>query len=192
MSKRDILERIKCWCDKHWHTWFIATIAWDALVVGFTMAEGDWRMAVILAVITAFLAWYFRFLYRNERGVTESRLVGYRTLADSYESLADIWRNLYEEADKNAKSYRDLMKAERNINMAVNVTQKDATLNEIIRWCDCHHITRVSEHDMFARGYNQAIDNVATHCRNQLGYTGHMPLEVPNQSEGADQCSTNS
>ena len=76
--------------------------------------------------------------------------------------------------------------------MAINVTQKDATLREIIDWCDTHHIIRVSEHDMFARGYNQAIDNVATHCRNQLGYTGHMPLEVPNQSEGADQCSTNS
>ena len=69
--------------------------------------------------------------------------------------------------------------------MAINVTQKDATLREIIDWCDAHHITRVSEHDMFARGYNQAIDNVATHCRNNLGYTGHMPLEVPNQSEQA-------
>ena len=76
--------------------------------------------------------------------------------------------------------------------MAINVTQKDATLNEIIRWCEAHHITRVSERDMFARGYNQAIDNVSTHCRNQLGYTGYMPLEVPNQSEGADQCSMNS
>lgn len=75
--------------------------------------------------------------------------------------------------------------------MAVNVTQKDAILHEIIRWCEAHHVTRVSEQDMFARGYNQAIDNVATHCRNQLGYTGHMPLEVPNQSEGADKCSTN-
>lgn len=58
--------------------------------------------------------------------------------------------------------------------MAINVTQKDATLNEIIRWCEAHHITRVSEHDMFANGYNRAIDNVATHCRNNLGYTGHM------------------
>ena len=69
--------------------------------------------------------------------------------------------------------------------MAINVTQKDATLREIIDWCDAHYIIRVSERDMFARGYNQAIDNVATHCRNQLGYTGHMPLEVPNQSEQA-------
>ena len=71
--------------------------------------------------------------------------------------------------------------------MAINVTQKDATLNEIIQWCEAHHITRVSEHDMFARGYNQAIDNVATHCRNQLGFTGHMPLEFTNQSEDAHE-----
>ena len=76
--------------------------------------------------------------------------------------------------------------------MAVNVTQKDATLNEIIQWCETHHVTRVSHHDMYASGYNQAMENVAAYCRKRLGYSGVMPLEVPNQSEGADQCSTNS
>lgn len=76
--------------------------------------------------------------------------------------------------------------------MAVNVTQKDATLNEIIRWCETHHVTRVSHTDMYASGYNQALKNVAAYCRKRLGYSGVMPLEVPNQSEGADQCSTNS
>ena len=185
MSKRDILERIECWCDKHWHTWFIAAIAWDAWAFGFKMAEGDWRMAVISAVITAFMAWYFRFLYRNERGVTESRLVGCRNLADTWRNLAYTWRNLYEAADKNARSYRNLMKAERNTNMAVNVTQKDATLREIIDWCDQRHVTPVSNNDMYTSGYNQALENVAAHCRKRLGYSGVMPLEVPNQSEQA-------
>ena len=71
--------------------------------------------------------------------------------------------------------------------MAVNVTQKDAILNEIIRWCETHHVTRVSHHDMYANGYNQAMENAAAHCRKHLGYSGVMPLEVPNQSEGADQ-----
>ena len=76
--------------------------------------------------------------------------------------------------------------------MTINVTQKDTTLKEIIRWCETHHVTRVSHNDMYVNGYNQALENVAAHCRKRLGYSGVMPLEVPNQSEGADQCSTNS
>lgn len=76
--------------------------------------------------------------------------------------------------------------------MAVNVTQKDTILREIIDWCDTHHVTPVSNNDMYASGYNQALKNVAAYCRKRLGYSGVMPLEVPNQSEGADQCSTNS
>lgn len=71
--------------------------------------------------------------------------------------------------------------------MAVNVTQKDATLNEIIRWCETHHVTRVSHNDMYASGYNQAMENVAAHCRKRLGYSGVMPLEVPNQSKQAKE-----
>ena len=70
--------------------------------------------------------------------------------------------------------------------MAVNVTQKDTTLNEIIRWCDTHHVTPASRNDMYANGYNQAMENTAAYCRKHLGYSGVMPLEVPNQSEGAD------
>ena len=69
--------------------------------------------------------------------------------------------------------------------MAVNVTQKDATLNEIIRWCETHHVTPVSHNDMYANGYNQALKNVAAYCLKHLGYSGVMPLEVPNQSEQA-------
>lgn len=76
--------------------------------------------------------------------------------------------------------------------MTINVTQKDTTLREIIDWCDQHHVTPVSHHDMYANGYNQALKNVAAYCRERLGYSGVMPLEVPNQSEGANQCSTNS
>lgn len=69
--------------------------------------------------------------------------------------------------------------------MAVNVTQKDTILNEIIRWCETHHVTPVSHNDMYANGYNQAMENTAAHCRKHLGYSGGMPLEVPNQSEQA-------
>lgn len=75
--------------------------------------------------------------------------------------------------------------------MSVNVTQKDAILHEIIDWCDTHHVTPVSHNDMYANGYTDALRNVAAHCRKRLGYSGVMPLEVPNQSEGADKCSTN-
>ena len=71
--------------------------------------------------------------------------------------------------------------------MAVNVTQKDTTLNEIIRWCETHHVTRVSHHDMYASGYNQALKNIASYCTRRLGYSGVMPLEVPNQSEDAHE-----
>ncbi len=76
--------------------------------------------------------------------------------------------------------------------MTINVTQKDTTLREIIDWCDTHHVTPVSNNDMYANGYNQAVKNVAAYCCKRLGYSGVMPLEVPNQSDGADQCSTNS
>lgn len=71
--------------------------------------------------------------------------------------------------------------------MAINVTQKDTTLNEIIRWCETHHVTPVSHHDMYASGYNQALENTAAYCRKRLGYSGVMPLEVPNQSKQAKE-----
>lgn len=74
--------------------------------------------------------------------------------------------------------------------MAVNVTQKDQTLNEIIDFCDDVMSVWCRKEGAHARGYREALADVIAHCRDSLGYTGVMPLEVPNQSEGADQCST--
>ena len=80
--------------------------------------------------------------------------------------------------------------------MAVNVTEKDKTLNEIIDWCE--QLTAeglrlasalLRQHDMDSYGVVQgqirAYENTADHCRSMLGYTGNMPTEVPNQSEDA-------
>lgn len=178
MRKHDILERLECWRDKHWHTLFIVILAGNSWSLGLKMAEGDWLMVVISAVLTVGMAWCLWHFYRIERAVTESQLVAYRDLAKSYGDLDAAWRSF--------------LKAERNINLVANVTQKDATLREIIDWCDTHHVTPVSRNDMSAIVYNQALENTASYCRKHLGYSGVMPLEVPNQSEGADQCSINS
>lgn len=59
--------------------------------------------------------------------------------------------------------------------MAVNVTEKDKTLNEIIDWCE----------QLAAEGQVNAYEKTADHCRSTLGYSGSMPSEVPNQSEDA-------
>lgn len=78
--------------------------------------------------------------------------------------------------------------------MAVNVTEKDKTLNEIIDWCEqlaAEGLRLASallmQHDMNAygavRGQISAYEKTADHCRSMLGYTGPMPSEVPNQSE---------
>ena len=80
--------------------------------------------------------------------------------------------------------------------MAVNVSQKDKTLNEIIDWCE--QLTAeglrlssalLSQHDMAAygvvKGQVDAYEKTADHCRSMLGYSGSMPSEVPNQSEAA-------
>lgn len=78
--------------------------------------------------------------------------------------------------------------------MAVNVTEKDKTLNEIIDWCEqsaAEGLTLASallrQHDMDAysvmRGQVNAYENTIDHCRSMLGYSGSMPTEVPNQSE---------
>lgn len=78
--------------------------------------------------------------------------------------------------------------------MAVNVTEKDKTLNEIIDWCEqlaAEGLRLASallrQHDMAAygvmRGQVNAYEKTADHCRSMLGYTGNMPTEVPNQSE---------
>ena len=77
--------------------------------------------------------------------------------------------------------------------MAVNVTEKDKTLNEIIDYCEderncalergeCAPTMEVQrEDDAMARAFHE----VADHCRSLLGYSGSMPDEVPNQSEDA-------
>lgn len=78
--------------------------------------------------------------------------------------------------------------------MAVNVTEKDKTLNEIIDWCDQLAVeglrlasALLMKHDIAAysvvRGQVNAYEKTADHCRSMLGYTGNMPTEVPNQSE---------
>lgn len=74
--------------------------------------------------------------------------------------------------------------------MAVNVTQKDATLREIIEYCEnrmacCRQFAYPtdSRESVYNAGCHRAYDDVLRHCRERLGYTGHMPLEVPNQSE---------
>lgn len=78
--------------------------------------------------------------------------------------------------------------------MAVNVSQKDQTLNEIIDWCEQLEVeglrlasALLRQHDMAAygvvKGQVSAYEKTADHCRSMLGYTGNMPTEAPNQSE---------
>lgn len=78
--------------------------------------------------------------------------------------------------------------------MAVNVTEKDKTLNEIIDWCEQMEANGLRlasallmQHDMAAYGVMQgqisAYEQTADHCRSMLGYSGSMPSEVQNQSE---------
>ena len=80
--------------------------------------------------------------------------------------------------------------------MAVNVTEKDKTLNEIIDWCEqlaAEGLRLASallrQHDMDAydvvRRQVNAYEKTADHCRSMIGYSGSMPSEVPNQSEDA-------
>lgn len=70
--------------------------------------------------------------------------------------------------------------------MAVNVTEKDKTLNEIIDWCEqlAAESLRLASallmhHDMDAygvvRGQVNAYEKTAGHCRSMLGYTGTCP-----------------
>lgn len=78
--------------------------------------------------------------------------------------------------------------------MAVNVTEKDRTLNEIIDWCEQLEVeglrlasALLRQHDMVAygvvKGQVNAYEKTADHCRSMLGYSGSMPSELPNQSE---------
>ena len=78
--------------------------------------------------------------------------------------------------------------------MAVNVTEKDKTLNKIIYWCEQSAAeglrlasALLRQHDMAAydvvNGQVNAYEKTADHCRSMLGHTGNMPTEAPNQSE---------
>lgn len=84
--------------------------------------------------------------------------------------------------------------------MAVNVTQKDETLKQIIRVCksarldlekDLNPLTTCIELNpeqiSYLVGQDYAYAEVIAACESMLGYTGSMPLEVPNQSEDARQ-----
>ena len=95
--------------------------------------------------------------------------------------------------------------------MATNITQKDATLRELMDWLEgyrknCER-TLVSvlaksdptlhDHDVAVgvgvlKGAVTAVRRVEQQCESMLGYTGtSMPLEVPNQSEDARQETVN-
>lgn len=78
--------------------------------------------------------------------------------------------------------------------MAVNVTEKDKTLNETIDRCEQSAAeglrlasTLLRQHDMAAYGVVKrqanAYEKTADHRRSMPGYTGNMPTEAPNQSE---------
>lgn len=78
--------------------------------------------------------------------------------------------------------------------MAVNVSEKDKTLNEIIDWCEQLEVeglrlasALLMQHDMDAygvvMGQVNAYEKTADHCRSMLGYSGSMPSELPNQNE---------
>lgn len=74
--------------------------------------------------------------------------------------------------------------------MATNVTEKDKTLNELIDWAKTRsHEATLSKFDVrrksFYDGQVNAFHEMEEFCRSKLGYSGHMPSEVPNQSEDA-------
>lgn len=76
--------------------------------------------------------------------------------------------------------------------MATNVTEKDKTLNEIMAWCDQLSMEiKCTEDATTDRTYGKlrGLYLVYEHCQNMLGYSGTMPSEVPNQSEGREMSS---
>lgn len=79
--------------------------------------------------------------------------------------------------------------------MPTNVTQKDATLKQVIDWCK----SMQADINLYLAGANwldpvsriaelskrKAYGKVIEYCEAMLGYSGSMPLEVENQSEDA-------
>lgn len=73
--------------------------------------------------------------------------------------------------------------------MAMNVTERNKTLQEIIAWCDQLSMEiKCTEDATTDRTYGKlrGLYLVYEHCQNMLGYSGTMPSEVPNQSEDAN------
>ena len=78
--------------------------------------------------------------------------------------------------------------------MATNVTEKDKALQEVIDFLEKeldatnnasdNPDEEVLKYD-FYDGMATAYEHVINYCRSMLGYSGHMPSEVPNQSEDA-------
>lgn len=69
--------------------------------------------------------------------------------------------------------------------MAVNVTQKDKTLQAVL-----DHIVEEEQAALagkygkeFTQGRLAALVELRVWCEGRLGYSGDMPNEVPNQSE---------
>lgn len=63
--------------------------------------------------------------------------------------------------------------------MAVNVSQKDQTLNEIIYFCEEVMNIWCRLEGARAQGYREALADVIAHCSDNLEYPGVMPREVP-------------
>ena len=79
--------------------------------------------------------------------------------------------------------------------MATNVTQKDATLKDVIYFCKerrddenkytVEHLWLGDTILTWNRARVQAYDDIIAYCESMFGYSGSMPLEVENQSEDA-------
>lgn len=80
--------------------------------------------------------------------------------------------------------------------MATNVTEKDKTLHEVIdflqkEWDAANNVSDNPDEEVydFYDGMTTAYEHVINYCRHLLGYSGSMPSEVPNQSEGREMSS---
>lgn len=78
--------------------------------------------------------------------------------------------------------------------MVTNVSEKDKTLHEVIdflekEWDAANNASDNPDEEVlkcdFYDGMTTAYEHVINYCRHLLGYSGTMPTEVPNQSEGA-------
>lgn len=85
--------------------------------------------------------------------------------------------------------------------MATNVTEKDKALQEVIDWLkdqldqeqDSIHCAQADGtcDDLIGDSVIRALTfaKCIKHCQSMLGYSGSMPSEVPNQSEGREMSS---